>query len=137
MQKQKDGYYTNRHACFLLQYHLILITKYRKPVITGALENSLKEYIWEYFRQQGCVIIEMNNGDDHIHILFEAPPSIALTAFINALKSASSRRMRKLFANELAKYLWKPYFWSNSYFIATVSDRSSDIVKAYIQNQKG
>ena len=31
-----NGYYVNRHSCFLLQYHLVLVTKYRRPAITGG-----------------------------------------------------------------------------------------------------
>ena len=42
MYKKKLGqtYYTNRHSCFLLQYHIVLITKYRRPVLTGAVVNE-------------------------------------------------------------------------------------------------
>ena len=35
----------------------------------------------------------------------------------------------------LKKYYWKPYFWSDSYFIATVSENTLDLVKNYIKNQ--
>ena len=41
MYKKKLGqtYYTNRHSCFLLQYHIVLLTKYRRPVLTGAVKE--------------------------------------------------------------------------------------------------
>ena len=42
-------YYTNRHSCYLLQYHLVLVTKYRHPVIKGKQEQFLKEYTQQYF----------------------------------------------------------------------------------------
>ena len=35
-KKQNEEYYYNQHSCFLLQYHLVLITKYRKPAITAV-----------------------------------------------------------------------------------------------------
>lgn len=73
---------------------------------------------------------------DHVHILFDAKPNINLAKFVNALKSASSRRIRKLFATELDRYYWKPYFWSLSYFIGSVSDRTEKNVKNYIKTQK-
>ena len=44
MRINSSGYYVNRHSCFLLQYHLVLVTKYHRPVITGIIEDSLKEY---------------------------------------------------------------------------------------------
>lgn len=33
-KKRGTDYYVNRHSCFLLQYHLVLVTKYRHPVLT-------------------------------------------------------------------------------------------------------
>ena len=136
MSKVKLPYYTNRHSCYLLQYHLVLVTKYRHPVLSGALETELIDYTKNYFSKQNMHIIEINCCQDHIHILFEAPPQISLSKFVNAYKSASSRYIRKNFKKELESFYWKPYFWSLSYFIATVSDRTTNIVSEYIKNQK-
>lgn len=136
MKKTKEGYYTNRHACFLLQYHLVLITKYRKPILTDEIDLFVKNYANQYFSNNDCNILEIESDKDHIHILFEAPVIIQLTNFINGFKTVSSRMTRKRFTEVLSKYYWKPYFWSRSYFITTVSERSTQIVKEYIKNQK-
>ena len=148
---QKNGYYTNRHSCFLLQYHMVLVTKYRHPVIYGDLESALKEYIYKYFEDRDLNLISLECMPDHIHILFDAKPNMNLAEFVNAFKSASSRMVRKKFFKELESYYWKPYFWSLSYFLgtdvftsdvdkkviySTVSDRTAAAVKAYIQSQK-
>ena len=42
-----DNYETNSHSVFLLQYHLILVTKYRRQVLTKPITNRLKK-IFEY-----------------------------------------------------------------------------------------
>ena len=106
------SYYTNKHSCYLLQYHLALVTKYRH-----------------------LNLLEVNTDDDHIHILFEAPPQIRLSDFVNAYKSASSRMIRKLFSDQLQDYYWKPYFWSLSYFIGSASEKSTAVIAEYIKNQ--
>jgi len=129
-------YYKNRHSCFLLQYHLVLVTKYRKPVITGKAGEELERYLTQYFKDRDLEIQAIECMPDHVHILFDAKPNMNLSEFVNALKSASSRRMRKLFKRELDRYYWKPYFWSLSYFIGSVSDRTAKTVRNYIQNQK-
>ena len=136
MKYTNDGYYINRHSCFLLQYHLVLITKYRHPVIKGSIEQWLKDYTQTYFTERDCIIQAFECMPDHIHILFDAPPQINLADFINAYKSASSRHIRKNFEEELRPYYWKPYFWSLSYYIGTVSERSTEAVKTYISTQK-
>ena len=136
MKLKPSGYYVNRHSCFLLQYHLVLVTKYRKPVIVGDIEKRLKSYTEQYFNDRDCVIQAFECMPDHIHILFDAPPHINLADFVNAFKSASSRRIRSEFPDFLANYYWKPYFWSLTYFIGSVSDRTTLAVKHYIINQK-
>ena len=136
MKKNDDGYYTNRHSCFLLQYHLVLVTKYRHPVITGDIEAALKEHAERFFSERGMRIMEMETMPDHIHILYEAPPQVALSVFINSYKTESSRFIRKTYADVLAPYYWKPYFWSLTYFIGTVSEHTTEAVRQYIKNQK-
>ena len=132
---KKNGYYTNQHSCFLLQYHLVLVTKYRHPVIGGNLKDDLISHTKNYFSERGLVVVEINSDKDHIHILFDAYPNFNVMNFINAFKSSSSRNIRKKYADYLKKYYWKPYFWSSSYFIGSVSDKTEDVVKNYIKTQ--
>ena len=136
MKMTSDGYYKNQHSCFLLQYHLVLVTKYRHPVLQGEIEEYLIQYTRDYFKKQDLNILELNCSEDHIHILFEAVPQMNLSNFVNAYKTASSRMVRKNFGNELKQYYWKPYFWSLSYFIGSVSENTLETVKKYIQNQE-
>lgn len=136
MKMKADGYYVNRHSCFLLQYHLVLVTKYRHPVIKGEVEAFVNEYFNTYFQERDCPILAFETMPDHVHILFEAPPQIQLSSFINALKSASSRHIRQRFPSELSRYYWKPYFWSLSYFVGSVSEATTKAVQEYINHQK-
>lgn len=136
MNKCSDGYYKNNHSCYLLQYHLVLVTKYRHPVITGEIERFLKWYTKDFFTDREMNVLELECMPDHIHVLFECMPNINLADFINAYKSASSRKVRKYYARELQPYYWKPYFWSKSYFIGSVSEQTTQVVETYIRNQK-
>lgn len=138
MYKRKSGqpYYTNRHSCFLLQYHMVLVTKYRKPVLTGEVKEIVYKTIQDIFDEKQLVILEMNGEADHIHILFEADPFTSPGELANVIKTKTSRFARQQFADTILKeYYWKPYFWSNSYFVATVSENSLSVVQAYIKNQ--
>lgn len=40
---EESLYRTNRHSCYLLEYHLVVVTKYRHPVLTGKLKDRLLE----------------------------------------------------------------------------------------------
>ena len=133
---EESLYRTNRHSCYLFEYHLVVVTKYRHPVLTGKLKDRLLELsfnvIEDYWK---CRILEISTDKDHIHILFESKPQVQLSKLVNNYKTVTSRILRKEFADELSPYYWKPYFWSDSYFIGCVSDRTRKAVRFYIQNQ--
>ena len=138
MYKKKRGqdHYTNRHSCFLLQYHLVLVTKYRKPVLKGEVKELVYQIIRDIFKEKGLVILELNGESDHIHILYEADPFTAPGTLANVVKTKTSRFARKKYGDTVLKdYYWKPLFWSDSYFVATVSENSLDNVRTYIKNQ--
>ena len=136
MQTMNTEYKTNRHSCYSLEYHLVVVTKYRHPVIVTELKDRLlalsKEVIEDFWN---CKITAINTDKDHIHIMFEAPPQVQLSKLINNYKTVTSRRIRKEFADFLKPYYWKPYFWSDSYFVCTVSDRSHEMIQKYIAAQ--
>ena len=135
-RKKDQPYYTNRHSCFLLQYHMVLVTKYRKPVLQGKVGELVCQTIRDIFSEKGLNILEMNGGSDHVHILFEADPYTTPGELVNVVKTKTSRFARKKFGDtELRKYYSKPLFWSSSYFVATVSENSLKAVQSYIQNQ--
>lgn len=113
MYKKKSGqkYYTNRHSCFLLQYHIVLVTKYRRPVLTGVVKEFVYQVIQDIFEEKELVILEMNGEADHIHILFEADPFTAPGTLVNVIKTKTSRYARKQYGDTiLKKYYWKPLF---------------------------
>ena len=64
-------------GCFLLQYHMVLVTKYRHPVLTGGVRDVVYGTIRDIFAEKGLVILEMNGEMDHVHILYEADPFTA------------------------------------------------------------
>lgn len=78
MNISSNGYYKNRHSCYLLQYHLVLVTKYRKPAIQGAVEEELRQYFTRYFKDRDLKVQAMKFMPDHVHILFDAKPNMNL-----------------------------------------------------------
>lgn len=134
---QNIEYMHNRHSCYYLKYHLVVVTKYRHPVLENPeLKQSLLDLTRRIFENDwNCNIDAINTDIDHMHILFQAPPQVQLSKLINSFKSVTSRLLRKEYAEYLKDYYWKPYFWSESYFIGTVSDVTEQIVARYTQDQ--
>ena len=132
---KKEDYYVNRHSCFILSYHLVLVTKYRRPIIDGAIRELIYETASAVLIERDCVIHEINGEYDHVHILFDAGPEINLLDLIRVIKTKTARFVRSQYYDVISKYYWKPVFWTDSYFIATVGEKSRDAVSRYIQNQ--
>lgn len=124
----------NNHSVFLLNYHLILVVKYRKKIINDTISNRLKEIFDKISTSYNITAMEWNHDIDHVHILFKAEPNSELSKFINAYKSASSRLIKKEFP-EIKTQLWKEYFWSRSFCLITTGGASIEIIKQYIQSQ--
>ncbi|MGN1276444.1 MAG: IS200/IS605 family transposase [Floccifex sp.] len=135
-KKVKDKpYYTNNHSCFLLTAHLVLVTKYRKPVLKEKVKDYVYALIRETMESENIIIREMNGEADHIHILFDYAPDVRLSELINKIKSRTARLVRRDYPVEVGEYYLKSLFWTNSYFLGSVGSNTTEIVKEYIQNQ--
>jgi len=113
-----------------------MCVKYRKKILTGNLDDRLKEITEEMSAIFGIQIIEQETDMDHIHILFSSKPSIAPSRFINSLKSVVSRRLRKEFPTVMKKHLWGGVFWSPSYFLASTGQVTLEAIRHYVETQK-
>lgn len=124
----------NNHSVFLLHYHLILVTKYRRQVIDDEISEFAKDTFIRIAESYHITLVEWNHDKDHVHIVFKAQPKTELTKFINAYKSASSRLIKRDFPR-VKQFLWKEMFWSKSFCLLTTGGAPIDLIKKYIQNQ--
>ena len=105
----------NSNAVYLLNYHLILITKYRKKVFTNDnIIERTKEIMRNIAKDFDAEIINQECGEDHIHLMISTKPSTELTKMVNLLKGTSSRYLRKEYEQELSDMLYGDSFWSDS-----------------------
>lgn len=125
---------TNNHSVFLLYYHLVLVTKYRRQVIDDEISEFAKTTFERIAEPYHITLVEWNHDEDHIHIMFKAQPKTELTKFINAYKSASSRLIKRGYPR-VKQFLWKEMFWSKSFCLLTTGGAPIDVIKRYIQNQ--
>ena len=133
--KKDTGYYVNRHSCFLLTYHVVLVTKYRKPVLQEKVMELVYGIIRDILDERGCTLKELNGELDHVHILFDAGPEIQILDLVRVIKTKTARFARKQYPEELKEYFWKPVFWTDSYFASTVGGATRDMVERYIRKQ--
>ena len=124
----------NNHSVFLLYYHMVLVVKYRKKVLSDDISDRLKGIFEQIQPSYNITVQEWNHDKDHVHILMKAHPNSEISKFINSYKSASSRLIKKEFP-EIKKHLWKECFWSRSFCLVTAGGAPIEIIKKYIENQ--
>lgn len=80
-------------------------------------------------------LVEFNGENNHVHLLVNFPPKVALSKLVNSLKGVSSRRMRQEFP-ELAQHYWRAQrLWSGSYFAGSVGGAPLSVLRQYIEQQ--
>lgn len=123
------------HCTYSANYHLVIVTKYRKRCITPAMLDRLKEISARILGAWEGELIEFNGEADHIHLLVTIPPKAAPSDMVNNLKTVTARLIRKEFKDHLDKIYWKPVFWSRSYCIITCGGAPLSVIKQYIEQQ--
>ncbi len=69
----------------------------------------------------GAQLREFNGEADHVHLLVNFPPTIAVSRLVNSLKGVSSRRLRQEFPDLRRHYRWAKRLRSGSYFAGSVA----------------
>ena len=125
------------HCTFKLQYHLVIVTKYRRKCITQAILARLEEIARTTTEKWDGKVIEFNGESDHVHLLLELTPRVTPSTFVNNLKTVTSRLIRKEFRQHLSSYYRNnPVFWSRSYCILSVGGAPLSVLKQYIEQQE-
>ena len=115
--------------------HLVFVTKYRRRIFTREVLLACREIFAQVCKDFECELVEFDGETDHVHMLINHPPKIAISRLVNSLKGVSSRLLRSRFPH-LRKHYLRRRLWSPSYFAASCGGAPLAIVKAYIENQK-
>jgi putative transposase len=124
------------HCVYALHYHLVIVTKYRRRVLTAAMLDRFAEMAGLRCEAWDGRLIEVNGEPDHVHMLFTLPPKHALADFVNALKTGTSRRLRSEFPDEVNLFYRKPVLWSRSYCVISAGGAPLEVLKRYIEQQE-
>ena len=130
MQNYKSG----SHTRYDIKYHIVWISKYRKPILIGPVAERLREIIRQICMQNEITIIKGHVSKDHIHLLVSCSPSLAVSRLVQKLKGTSSHKLFSEFAH-LHKQYWGQHLWSRGYFVATTGTITDEIIREYIDHQ--
>ena len=125
---------TGRHCVSKMHVHLIFVTKYRRRIFDANALDCLKAHFARVAGDFESVLTEFNGEGDHVHLLVEYPPKVAVSSLVRSLKGVSSRLLRQE-RPDIAKHYWREQLWSPSYFAASCGGAPLSIIGQYIQQQ--
>ncbi|SFH71335.1 IS200/IS605 family transposase [Modicisalibacter xianhensis] len=126
---------TGRHCVFEMHVHLVFVTKCRGNVFNDAHLYSLETLFRQVCLDFEAELKEFTGDTDHVHLLINFPPKMAISKLVNSLKGVSSRRMKLLHPELVQPAYRKNALWSPSYFAGSVGGAPLSVVKHYIEQQ--
>jgi putative transposase len=129
------GHIIKRHNKNLLMYHIVCPAKYRAGVFSKDVEQTLKETCEGISQRYEIYFVEIGADHDHVHFLVQSVPVLSPTKIVTTIKSITARI---IFQNhpEVKEKLWKGQFWTDGYYINTVSKYGGEVqIQKYIKNQ--
>ena len=131
----ESEYIHRSHNVSVLLYHFVCPEKYRRVVFSKKVDEGLKNICLEISKRYDIFFLEIGVDKDHVHFLIQSVPANSPTQIITTVKSLTAREIFKKHP-EVKKQLWGGEFWTDGYFVNTVSkfgDESS--ISQYVRDQ--
>jgi len=128
------GYLSSETNVHFINYHFVWCPKYRRKVLIGKIRKRLESLIKHKVKELNSKILALEIQPDHVHLFIQAKPIISPNSLIGQIKGYTSRILRKE-CKELCSKL--PTLWTRSYFVSTHGHVSDEMIKKYIEEQKG
>lgn len=130
-----NTYRRGRSVVYALHVHLVFVTKYRRDVLDDGAISLLRDIFLKVCADFSADLRACDGEEDHVHLLIEYPPNVAIPKLVNSLKGVSSRRLRTIRKDIACRYR-KGVLWSPSYFAASCGGAPLDIIKRYVEQQR-
>jgi len=127
---KKSYYMTTNRSKHYLKCHLIFVCKYRKKLLTGQLNDDVKQILKSIANNSDFEIEVFESDIDHIHFLIRYIPRLSIAQIVRRLKQESTGRIWLLHSVSLRKEYWyKNVFWSDEYFVRSIGEASPNTIR--------
>ena len=129
-----EDYQSLSHTRWQCKYHVIFIPKYRRKALYGAVRRAIGEVFHRLAEQKDCRIEEGHIMPDHVHMLINIPPKLAVSSVVGYLKGKSAIHVARHVLKKQRNY-GGCTVWARGYFVDTVG-RDTEKIRRYIQEQE-
>ena len=109
--------------------------KYRRVVFSESVDNTLKETCLEISKRYQIHFLEIGTDENHVHFLVQSVPTYSPTKIVTIIKSITAREVFRQHP-EVKQKLWGGEFWTDGYFVNTVSKFGDEkTISKYVREQ--
>ena len=131
----ESKYIHKSHNVSVILYHYVCPAKYRKVVFGSEVDDTIKDTCLEISKRYQVHFLEIGTDSNHVHFLVQSVPMYSPTKVITLIKSITAREVFRHHP-EVKKKLWGGEFWSDGYFINTVSKFGDEnTISKYVREQ--
>lgn len=123
------------HTIWHCEYHIVWVPKYRYRVMQGKVKEEVEMCVREQSRQMNCEVQEMNVQADHVHLIVQVPPKLAISEYMGRLKGKSAIRVFGVFRDLRQHRYWGNHFWAQGYCVGTVG-LDQEMIRKYVRWQE-
>src|SRR5450432_2638820 len=127
-------YRRGAHTVFEIHLHLVWITKYRRPALTGEIATRVRDLIRDICGQHEVSIMKRHVSTDHVHLLISLPPQVTISRLMQWLKGRTAHQLLAEFPH-LKKQFWGRHLWARGYFCCSSGNVTDDVIAKYIAEQ--
>jgi putative transposase len=129
-----QNYRKTSHTTYDCKYHIVWITKYRKPIMSGLIAERIRELIRGICKEHEVEILKGHVSKDHAHLFVSVPPHVAISKLVQYIKGKSSYKLMQE-NKQISKAFWRRHLWGRDYFVSTSGNVTDEAIMEYIKNQ--
>jgi REP element-mobilizing transposase RayT len=126
----------SEHNAYEILYHFVTPVKYRKALFGVSDRSHTLLSVCKEIEERFEIIFDQVGIDaNHVHFLLSAAPKFSPSKIIQIVKSITARELFRKYP-DLKKELWGGEFWSDGFYVATVSEHGNkDVIRGYLRKQ--
>jgi len=121
------------HVKWYCRYHIVIVPKYRRKSMFGALRRDIGQILKELCRRFEIELVEGHVMPDHVHMCLSVPPKYSVANAVGKLKGKSAILINQKYGRR--KNVMGFQFWARGYCVSTVGLEEA-VIRNYIRTQE-
>lgn len=122
------------HSVYALQVHVVFITKYRRKLLRGEVQERCRDLIRQTCDALDVRILKGVVSADHVHLHLSYPAKLSVSDLVRRVKGRSARKLVQEYPNVRRRY--GGGFWGIGYGAWSTGAITDEMVNEYLERHR-